>query len=189
LSAEISTIGCSNNWYREGRDIVLEFLGKGPRLSAAEPPAMAAADHSRAVNSFSFRNTGAIPVLVVVRAYRGKDPLPVFEEGSPESPLEIIAGGEYMAVSERHYDRLVVSQPTSTMSPSLSLSLAGYSEFLPTACAMSVPIAGMQAGRSKEGELRFTIDQADRTAPAIHFRSGSDNPAAPLFFDSIWDRI
>jgi hypothetical protein len=188
LCAEINRVGNTNNWYREGQDFVFEFLGKAPRLGAIEPPLLAAADNSRAINSFSFTNTGATPVRIMARAYRGKDPAPVFEDGSPESPVEISVGGEYMAVSERNYDRLVLSQQTVAGSGNLSLSLAGYSEFLPLDGPMSVPILGTEAGRAKDGEMRFTIHPAASATPELHFRRGKDC-STPSVFDSIWDRL
>lgn len=190
FSASLGDLGCSNNWYKEGRDIVFEFLGKPTDTSPAYSGLAADAFASRAINNFSVRNAGTSPAYLIAKAYRGSNPTPLFEDGCESSPVQIKPGGAYMVAAEFNYDRLVLTQPEGIGDTDPTFSLEGYSEFLVTDAPMAVHVSSSDTKLKREAELRFVLSREKALAGRKQLLaiSQTSTRVAPAF-NSVWERL
>ena len=188
FSADLGDLGNCNNWYREGRDIVFEFLGR-PSCPGAESGQLRLPD-TRAINNFSFSNGATAAIALVITAYRGGAREPVFKAGSEAEPLLLAPGGIQMVSSEFNYDRLVLTEGGGDGAANTALNLEGYSEFVPTAGAVALPVKLDSAKAGLETELAFSVNrgvQGTGLSRRLSLREAR-RAVAPLY-DSVWDRL
>ncbi len=186
FSADLGDLGNCNNWYREGRDIVFEFLGRPPHGAAAG--GQLRLPGTRAINNFSFSNTATAPVALVITAYRGGAREPVFEAGSEAAPLILHPGCTQVVSSEVNYDRLVLTEVGGEGMVSTALNLEGYSEFVPTGGAVALPVT--VAGDGVETELAFTVNaETQGKGQSRHLSLREARRAVAPLYDSVWDRL
>ncbi len=188
FSASLGDLGCSNNWYKEGRDIVFEFLGKPTDASPGHSVSASDAYGSRAINNFSLRNTGTAAACLIIKAYRGCNPAPLFEDGSESAPVQIKPGGAYMVAAEFNYDRLVLTRPEGIDNVDPSFSLEGYSEFLATDALMAIQVSSSDTDVKRDVELRFVLSREKAAAgrKQVLSISQASTQVGPAF-NSVWE--
>ena len=142
---------------------------------------------SRAINNFSFRNTGTTPASFMVRAFAGDREAPVYEAGSEGSPLKLRQGAVFSVISQLHYDRLILIPVEGCDNcRKLALHMEGFSEFEAADVSFELPVTGMGAqGEVAEGTFCFDVFADGGAHSELRFETSVDEVA----YDSVWEQL
>jgi hypothetical protein len=183
-SAEISSIGVTNNWYLDDDKLIFEFLSESSDLAEYAP--LISDQPDRAINNFSFRNTRSTSATFMVRAYSGAREL-VYEAGSEQAPIKLATGAVFSVISQQHYDRLeLIPVEGCDSCRKLSLHMEGFSEFAVEDVPLEMTITGFGAqGEAAQGAFCFDVLADGRGHSELCFETSAEEVA----YDSVWEQL
>jgi hypothetical protein len=177
MSAEVGSIGSTNLWSLLEDEVAFEFLSEQEQPDL--PP--------RAINNFTFRNTGANSASLIARAYRGEDCELVYQAGNEDAPVRLPPGAVFSVVAGQNYDRLVLTPVSGCETCSgMQLHMESYSEFTSRDVSLSVAAYTVGSeGKTVEGRFELVLSQQGGTHRDLRFEASAITGA----YDSIWDQL